>query len=92
MVKLEELSMDQKRKYSLIKGSHNFKEGLKIGLVIETQGIRYISANYEKEEIVLYKPMNQSRQEKIIIQKLTENGLGQVQVGIPKEYVEEITE
>ena len=91
MVKLEELSINQKDEYPFLKRVLPSWKEAKLGVVLEARGESFIIADYEKDQIILYKPIDELISDKIMIQKLTRDSLGYMHV-IPKRYVEEITE
>jgi len=91
MVKLEELSLDQKRTYSFLKSLLPIWEGAKRGIVVKTNGIRSISTNYERGNIVIYRKSGLV-EGNILIGREANGGLGYIHAGVPESYVEEIVE
>ncbi|MFH1365457.1 MAG: hypothetical protein ABIH28_02660 [archaeon] len=91
MVKLEELSISQKRTYSLLKSLHHSWEEAKIGMIIETRGSRSISADYQIGNIVLYKKIS-LKSEQLCIGREVSGEIGSINTEVPESYVEEITE
>lgn len=90
MVKLEELSIHQKKNYSLLKSLLPFWKDAKIGLITETRGIRSISTDYQIGNVVLYKKIS-LKSKGICIGKEVRGEIGHIHTDVPESYVEEIT-